>query len=190
MSKNDDKAFDTKVTMGDGAELLLSDLWKKQPLVLIFLRHLGWAFCRQQVAQLRQKKQHFNQAGAQVVLVSMGTPEESAAFEMKFNIPFPLISDPKRQLYQAFGLKQISGLELLSPSVAFKGILAMTKGHTIGMPIGDIRQLPGVFIINTDGRIVYSHFASDPSDHPDPDTILEALKTADQDRSAGKAPGN
>jgi len=41
MSKNDDKAYDTKVTMGDGAELLLSDLWKKQPLVLIFLRHLG-----------------------------------------------------------------------------------------------------------------------------------------------------
>jgi peroxiredoxin len=109
----------------------------------------------------------------------MGAPEESSAFEMKFDIPFPLISDPKRQLYQAFGLKQISALELLSPSVAFKGILAMTKGHTIGIPIGDVRQLPGVFVINTYGRIVYSYFASDLSDHPDPDTILEALKTAD-----------
>ena len=41
MSKNNDKAFDTEVTLGDGSELLLSDLWKKQPLVLIFLRHLG-----------------------------------------------------------------------------------------------------------------------------------------------------
>jgi hypothetical protein len=41
MSKNDDKAFDTKVALGDGSELFLSDLWKKQPLVLIFLRHLG-----------------------------------------------------------------------------------------------------------------------------------------------------
>jgi peroxiredoxin len=131
------------------------------------------------VAQLRQKKQHFDKIGAQVVLVGMGTPEESSAFEMKFDIPFPLISDPKRKLYQAFGLKQISALELLSPSVAFKGILAMTKGHTIGIPIGDVRQLPGVFIINTDGRIVYSYFARDPSDHPDSDTILKALKTAD-----------
>ena len=131
------------------------------------------------MAQLRLKKQNFDQAGAQVMLVGMGTPEESSAFEMKFDIPFSLISDPKRQLYQAFGLKQVSALELLSPSVAFKGFLAMTKGHTIGIPIGDVRQLPGVFIINTDGRIVYSHFASDPSDHPDPDAILEALKTAD-----------
>ena len=131
------------------------------------------------MAQLRLKKQHFDQASAQVILVGMGTPEESATFEKKFDIPFPLSSDPKRQLYGAFELKQVSALELLSPSVAFKGILAMTKGHTIGMPIGDVRQLPGVFIINTDGRIVYSYFASDPSDHPDPDTILEAVKTAD-----------
>jgi peroxiredoxin len=106
----------------------------------------------------------------------MGTPEDSAAFEMKFDVPFPLISDPNRQLYQAFGLRMVSTLELLSPSVAVKGILAITKGHTVGIPIGDVRQLPGVFIINTNGRIVYSHFAGDPSDHPDPDTILEALK--------------
>jgi hypothetical protein len=41
MSKNDDKALDTKVALGDGSELFLSDLWKKQSLVLIFLRHLG-----------------------------------------------------------------------------------------------------------------------------------------------------
>ena len=130
------------------------------------------------MAQLRQKKQYFDRAGAQVVLVGMGTPEESAAFEMKFDIPFPLISDPKRRLYRTFGLKMLSALGLLSPSVAVKGILAITKGHTVGIPIGDVRQLPGVFIIDTDGRIVYSHFARDPSDHPDPDTILEALKGA------------
>jgi hypothetical protein len=41
MRKNDDKAFDAKVMLGDGSELVLSDLWKKQPLALIFLRHLG-----------------------------------------------------------------------------------------------------------------------------------------------------
>lgn len=131
------------------------------------------------MAQLRLKKLHFEQAGAQVILVGMGTPEESATFKMKFDVPFPLISDPKRQLYQAFGLKRVTAMGLFSPSVAVKGVLAMSKGHTVGIPIGDVRQLPGVFIINTDGQIVYSYFASDPSDHPDPDTILKALKTMD-----------
>ena len=114
-----------------------------------------------------------------MVLVSMGTVEESATFEKKFDIPFPMISDPDRLLYQAFGLNQISTLELLSLSVAIKGILAIVRGHTIGIPVGDVRQLPGVFIINTDGQIVYSYFAKDPSDHPNLDTILEAVKKAD-----------
>ncbi len=41
MNKNINGDIDTKVTMADGSERLLSDLWKKQPLVLIFLRHLG-----------------------------------------------------------------------------------------------------------------------------------------------------
>lgn len=41
MSKNDDKSFDNKVALADGSELFLSDFWEKQPLVLIFLRHLG-----------------------------------------------------------------------------------------------------------------------------------------------------
>jgi peroxiredoxin len=107
----------------------------------------------------------------------MGTREESAAFKMKFNFPFAVVSDPKKQLYQTFGLKQASTLEMLSPSVAFKSLLAMTEGHTIGIPRGDVRQLSGVFIIDTDGGIVYSYFASDTSDHPDPETILAALPT-------------
>lgn len=127
---------------------------------------------------MRQYKKHFEQAGVQVLLVGMGTPEESAAFEMKFDLAFPLVSDPKGQLYQTFDLKKLSLLELISPSVALKGLATMAKGHTIGLPIGDIRQLPGVFIIDTEGRIVYSHFAKDPSDHPDPETILGALPAA------------
>lgn len=127
------------------------------------------------MAQLRKERNRFEEAGAQVLLVGMGSIEESAAFKNKFNIPFPLVSDPKRLLYKVFDLKRLSLLELVSPSVALKGLTAMTKGHTMGLPVGDVRQLPGVFIINTDGRIIYSYFAKDPSDHPPPETILAAL---------------
>jgi hypothetical protein len=40
-NENEEKAIDIKVTLADGSESLLSDLWKKQTLVLVFLRHLG-----------------------------------------------------------------------------------------------------------------------------------------------------
>jgi hypothetical protein len=35
------KAVDAEVTFSDGTNHLLSDLWKKRPLLLVFLRHFG-----------------------------------------------------------------------------------------------------------------------------------------------------
>lgn len=127
------------------------------------------------MAQLRQEKIRFDRAGAQVVLVGMGTPEQSAAFGKQFDVPFPILCDPQKQLYRAFEFKQMSALGFLSPTVTLKGLAAMVQGHGIGLPQGDVRQLPGVFVIDTEGRIVYSHYAADPADHPGPETILKAL---------------
>ena len=124
---------------------------------------------------MRRNKKSFEKAKAQVLLVGMGKPAESAEFAAKYNVPFPIVADPEKRLYRKYGLKQMSTLGLFSPSLAIKGISAIVGGHGIGMPQGDVRQLPGVFIINTAGLIVYSHFSSNPADHPDAQTIIAAL---------------
>jgi peroxiredoxin len=127
------------------------------------------------VAQLRKAKERFDKTGVKVVIVGLGTPEQSEEFRKKFQVPFTLISDHKKDLYRAFGLKQMSPIGFLSPSMIIKGFSTMSKGHAMGVPEGDVRQLPGVFVINTDGRIEFSHYAENPADHPDPETILELL---------------
>jgi alkyl hydroperoxide reductase subunit AhpC len=127
------------------------------------------------VAQLRRSKKRFEKAGARVILVGMSTPSESAEFAAKFNVPFPIVADPQKKLYRKFKLKQMSTLGFFSPSVALKGVAAIVGGHGIGIPQGDVRQLAGVFIINTAGQIVFSHFSSNPADHPDAETIIAAL---------------
>lgn len=106
------------------------------------------------------------------MLVGMGTTEETTAFKQKFNVPFPMVSDPEQRLYKEFELGRMSLFDALKPGVALKGISALVKGHGVGMPIGDIRQLPGVFIIATDGKIAYVHYADNMADHPDPQDIL------------------
>jgi peroxiredoxin len=127
------------------------------------------------VAQLRQAKERFDNAGVKVVIVGLGTPEQSEEFRKRFQVPYKIISDPEKNLYRAFGLKQMSPMGFLSPSMIIKGFSTMAKGHGMGVPEGDVRQLPGVFVINTDGQIEFSHYAEDPADHPDPDTIIEIL---------------
>lgn len=124
---------------------------------------------------MRHNLHRFEEAGGRLALVGMGSPEQTAAFVKQFEIVCPMIADPDRRLYQAFGLRTASALEFLAPSLAIKAVAAMVEGNRAGMPIGDIRQLPGVFILDTRGRIVFSHRAKDAADHPDAGTILAAL---------------
>jgi hypothetical protein len=50
---------------------------------------------------------------------------------------------------------------------------AMSRGYTPGIPRGDVMQMPGVFLIDTEGNIRYSYFSKDVSDHPPIDALLE-----------------
>jgi len=127
---------------------------------------------------LRRDRHRFADAGARVVLVGMGTPAESKAFATKYDVPYPIVSDPGKILYRAFGLKRMAPWEFLAPEVVLKGISAMARGHLMGLPQGDVRQLPGLFVISTAGKIVFSHYAADPADHPTVAVILEAVKEA------------
>ena len=41
LKKQPEKAPDSQVNLADGFNVRLSRFWKKDPLVLVFLRHLG-----------------------------------------------------------------------------------------------------------------------------------------------------
>jgi hypothetical protein len=41
MNSSYELASDSRVIFADGSERLLSELWQDQPLILVFLRHLG-----------------------------------------------------------------------------------------------------------------------------------------------------
>jgi len=110
-----------------------------------------------------------------VVLVGLGSLEQAEAFRRELDLSFPIVCDPDRHLYAAYGLKKMGLLGFASPLMLVKGVKALGQGHSMGMPTGDIYQLPGVFIIDTTGRIRFSHYSRDPADYPSADTILSAL---------------
>ena len=125
---------------------------------------------------MRRERQRFAEAGVQVVLVGMGTPAETSAFAAKYDVPYPIVSDPGKLVYRTFDLKRMSPWGFLAPEVVLKGVSAMARGHHMGLPQGDVRQLPGVFVINTAGEIVFSHYAADAADHPAVAVILDGVK--------------
>ncbi len=125
---------------------------------------------------MRHAEEDIRQAGGNVVLVGMGTASQTQEFIERFNVPFPMICDPDQHLYRDFSIERMSPLGFFSPTMALRGIAAMAQGHTMGLPEGDVRQLPGVVIIESDGRILYRYDGHDPADHPPAATIVEQLE--------------
>jgi len=124
---------------------------------------------------LRRNRSLFDRAGARVVMVGMGTVEQTAAFKQKFNIPYAMASDPERKLYRKFQIGFMPMASVFYPRVIGRSLSALVKGHGVGIPYGDVRQLSAVFVIETDGTISYGHYAKDSSDHPQAQEILDHM---------------
>jgi peroxiredoxin len=125
--------------------------------------------------QLHRSKAQFEDIDMQVVLVGLGAPDRAEAFRKQFSLSFPIICDLEKKLYQIYGLGRSSVSRMLSPAVLLKGLKALSRGHTPSVPQGDVMQLTGVFLIDTEGYIRYAHYSKDLSDHPSIETLL-ALK--------------
>ena len=128
---------------------------------------------------MHRSKAQFEDNGFQIILVGLGTFDQAEAFKKRFSLSFPIICDPEKKLYRTYGLGGGSVASMVSPAFLLKGLKTLSKGHTLGIPQGDIMQMPGVFLIDTSGNIRYAHYSKDPSDNPSINTLL-ALKDAFQ----------
>jgi peroxiredoxin len=123
-------------------------------VVMLFLRGDWWPYCNGQLVSVALRHREFTEAGAVVVAIDVDSPGQHAAMIEKLNLPFPMLSDPDRDLSIApFGLMNED-----DP----RG-LAITATVLIG-PEGDEAM-----------RLVSRDFA----DRPFEDAVLHALQRLD-----------
>lgn len=169
-------APDSRLVDTEGSSVCLSDYWGNSPIVLVFLRHYGCTFCREQIAALRQDYPQITAAGAEVICVGMGKPYVGKAFKILMSLPFPLlVCGEDLSIYRAYGLQRGKLFQLIGPGVIFRGIRAALNGNRQGKLEGDGFQLPGAFVIDTKGLIRFSHVNKDAADHVSNTAIVRAL---------------
>jgi len=174
-----DKAPDASLTNSAGEAVRLSDMWADKPVVVVFLRHFGCTFCREQVALIRCEYQKILAAGMHIVCVANGPYKVGKAFEIYFDLPFPVLVSENAAPFSAYGLERVSISALLTPRVIIKGFVALLHGHIQGRIIGDPMQMPGTFIIDTRGIVQFVHRNRDAADHTKVADILAGAPHAD-----------
>lgn len=146
----------------------LMDLSKEKPVMLLFLRHFGCTFCRESMRDIATVKEKIEEQGTQVVLVHMLEDEESAFEQIqKFGLEaIPTISDPECILYKMFKLRKGSFFQLYGPKVWARGFFAgVFKGLGLGKEMGDLNQMPGVFLLYN-GEIQKEFIHNSAADRP------------------------
>lgn len=111
-----------------------------------------------------------------VAIISFETGYWLQVWQAETESPFPLMLDPARNAYRAYGLEQ-SLLRSWGPRNLWhyaKARLHGRKAHSTG---GDTTQLGGDFIIDTGGVIRMAYRSHDPTDRPPISALLATFQT-------------
>ncbi len=161
----------------NGQKVALHHFWERQPIILTFLRHFGCAFCRDHLVELRDGYRQVLDAGAEVIGITQGDPLQTRIFGNRYRLPYPLLSNPDRSAYHAFGLYEGSRNDVVGPVLFMRKPLFMTGAFVKPEPmVGELRQLGGVYVIDRSGTIVYAHQSLPIYMYPTLDELLALVR--------------
>ncbi|MDH3651902.1 MAG: AhpC/TSA family protein [Saprospiraceae bacterium] len=140
----------------------------ENPVMLVFLRHLGCVFCREALRDVAAQRAKIEETGVMIVLIHMEEVALARAFVEKYGLAgVHHVSDPDRKLYAQFGLAKGTISQLFGLRTLVRG---MKQGVSLeqfgGSSFGDAFQMPGVFIIR-EGEIAAEYVHRTVSDRPD-----------------------
>lgn len=146
-------------------------LWtlsQERPTFVLFIRHSGCTFCREALADLKERSATLRQRGWNLVVVHMSSMSAGRALLDQYGLTdVPGISDPDRGLFQAFKLQTGSLGQVIGLSVLWRAIVKGTVWrYGFGRIVGNPRQLAGAFVIDK-GRIVQAYRYQTSADRPD-----------------------
>jgi peroxiredoxin len=143
-------------------------------------RFAGCPICNLHLRSIVARHDEIRSRGIREVVVFHSTAAELAKHEAE--LPFPLIADPKRELYRRLGVERrlSSLLRLRALRAAFAGETAVfgkrsTKRGALGpvKPTGGRLGLPADFLIAPDGRITALKYGRHAYDQWTVDELLD-----------------
>ncbi|MGI9295300.1 MAG: peroxiredoxin-like family protein [Pseudomonadales bacterium] len=161
-----------EITIADmfGKPYEIRNAWQDKPALIIFYRG-GWCpFCNMQVRELAVNYDKFQAAGVQPVLISVDEPDKTAMMSAKYNIPFPVLSDPSLIAHRAFNVV----LDLDAATLEKYQQYGINLQDWSGKKHNKI-AVASAFLVDQSGRILVSHAPTDYRTRPSIEQLLELI---------------
>ena len=131
----------------------LADLLGKGPVVLAFYPAAFSGVCDAEMCAFRDAMDAYNGMSAQVVGISIDLPWSNKAFKERYNLEFPLLSDHRHQVIEAY-------------DVVF---------HNFGFIEGMDASARAVYVLDAEGTIRWTWQGEHPGIEPDYDAVKAAV---------------
>jgi peroxiredoxin len=154
----------------NGKTISSADLLSKTPLVICFFRGRWCPFCVGQLEAMNLVLPQIEQAGASLVAISPQTVQQSFFMVDQHKVRFRLLSDAGNHVARQFGLVyRVPDEQQSIYRRAFVNLPFANGDTSWELPI------PGAFIVDHDGTILYSSADEDYTQRPEPPEILRHL---------------
>ena len=90
-------------------------------------------------------------------------------------LPFPVLSDPEKDTYRAYGLSSGKLSRIFGPGTIRAYAKLLAAGQMYHFRRSDCLQLGGDFVIDATGAVRYEYRSATPHDRPPVDQIIAVL---------------
>lgn len=145
--------------------------------VLVFLRYYGCTICQLDIREYNNLYEEFIKYNVDLKIVLQSKPEILFNADKEKKLKVEIVCDPDQKLYNLFELKSAKDIEELKEGNLMEKVYeARALGLTHGEYEGNELQLPGIFIVGKDNKILYEHYAKHGADIPRAKEVLEIIK--------------
>jgi peroxiredoxin len=181
-----DTAPDLGLHSAEGKTVQLRDLWRAGTALLLYRRHYGCSCGRDRAKRLRAEYGSYVRLGARVVVIGQADPARSMSYAQQQELPCPVLCDPMRRAYEAYGLLEGQPAQVVfdAPDAFLRRDyeagrqLQQSRLGTPAAPVDSPWQLPGEFVVDGAGIVRLAHRYQHCEDWPDSRVLIAAIKDA------------
>lgn len=156
--------------------------YRGKKVLVAFFRHAGCPFCNSRVHRLQKVVEELKTKNLEMIFFFESTEKVllSHTFHKAVN-PTPLISDPEKVWYQAYGVETSALKSAVShlTSIVQTAIKAKLKGLPVHLMAGkeSINTIPAEFLVDEKGVVRKVHYARSLTDELSVDIIRAFAET-------------
>jgi peroxiredoxin len=154
----------------DGKPVSSRELLARGPLVISFYRGVWCPYCNMELQALQEASAEIAARGASLVAISPQTAPNSRKSQRDNKLAFPILSDVKSEVANAFGIRFALPDYLVALYKEFKNDLPRFNDDPAW-----VLPMPAHYVIGADGIIAYAEVNPDYTKRPDPSELLPVL---------------